>query len=101
MFVISKKYKKPHKHLYKYFYDDKKVNLPPINSTVYSSGVANDYPSLSNDCNNFLGKKRFEVRKGNTFRINNEISNGKWTEEENKKFIEALYLFNCSWCDIR
>ena len=33
--------------------------------------------------------------------IDNETSNGKWTEEEHKKFIEALYIYNCSWCDIR
>ena len=94
----SKKYKKQNKNLFKYF---KNVNLPSINSTVCSSGVTHDCSPLSNDCNNFLGKKRFVVRKGNIFRIDNETSNGKWTEEEHKKFIEALYIYNCSWCDIR
>ena len=97
----SKKYKKQNKNLFKCFNDDKNVNLPSINSTVCSSGVTHDCSPLSNDCNNFLGKKRFVVRKGNIFRINNETSNGKWTEEEHKKFIEGLYIYNCSWCDIR
>ena len=57
--------------------------------------------------NSFLKKKRFNVttvnKKGNEKEISNKTRNtyGYWDQSEHKKFIEALYLYNCDWIKIQ
>ena len=102
MFIVFKNEVKPNKNLYKYNFNNKKVDIPSINSTDNSSGSSrNDILSLSKDNIKFLGKKVLCVRKQGIFKIENEIiikkNNGIWSDEEHKKFIEALYIYNCKW----
>ena len=101
MFKITKTYEKSKNNLFTclHYYDKEKIFSNKLtDNTVISS---NEASSLSKQDSNFLGKKMFKVKKQNLFNIDTGISNGKWTDEEHKKFIEALYIYNCKWYYIR
>lgn len=102
MFKVSKNEVIPNENLYKYFCDDKKKSITSINSADNSSGTSsNDILSLSRDDNYYFGKKMFRMEKQGLFIIKKEKNNGKWTYEEHKKYIEALYIYNCNWKKIK
>ena len=102
MFKVLKNEVKPKENLGKYLCNDKKMNIQSINSADNSSGASsNDILSLSREDNNYFGKKMFRVEKQGMFIIKNEKNNGKWTYEEHKKFIEALYIYNYKWSKIK
>ena len=101
MFKISKKDEKPKNNLFKYYYYNDHKNLFSIKSTDNTVGSNNDISSLSKDEAYFLGKKMFKVEKKTMFNVDTGISNGIWTDEEHKKFIESLYIYNCKWLYIR
>ena len=101
MFEIFKTDIKPKNNLFKCFYEDKKVNLSSIRSIDNSSRESYDVSISSKEETYFLGTKMLRERKQKMFRIDNGLSNGKWTEEEHKKFIEALYIYNFKWYDIQ
>ena len=53
--------------------------------------------------NEFLTKKRFKLRakKDYTKYKTSNIAQGYWAKSEHKKFIEALYLYDCDWKKIQ
>ena len=53
--------------------------------------------------NEFLTKKRFKLRakKDYTKYKASNIAQGYWAKSEHKKFIEALYLYDCDWKKIQ
>ena len=97
MFEITKSDEKPKKNLFECFYYYDKTNLFSIKSTDNIVAKSSNASSLSKDDASFLCKKMFRVKKQNMFNVDTGISNGKWTDEEHKKFIKALYLYNCKW----
>ena len=101
MFKITKNDEKPKNNLFKCFHYYDKKNLFSIKSTDNKVLSNNDASLSSKNESNFLGKKMFIVKKQNLLRADTGISNGKWTDEEHKKFIEALYIYNCKWYYIR
>ena len=94
MFKITKNDEKPI-----HYYD--KTKLFSIKSTDNIVETNNDSSLSSKDESNFLSKKMFRVKKTNLFSVDTGISNGKWTDEEHIKFIEALYIYNFKWYDIQ
>ena len=101
MFKITKTYEKSKNNLFTclHYYDKEKIFSNKLtDNTVISS---NEASSLSKQDSNFLGKKMFKVKKQNLFNVDTGIISGKWTDEEHKKFIEALYIYNCKWYYIR
>ena len=48
----------------------------------------------------FLNKKRFKISKIKNISNTKNIY-GYWDKNEHKKFIEALYMYNCDWDKIR
>ena len=94
MFKITKNDEKPI-----HYYD--KTKLFSIKSTDNIVESNNDSLLSSKDESNFLSKKMFRVKKTNLFSVDTGISNGKWTDEEHIKFIEALYIYNCKWYYLR
>jgi SHAQKYF class myb-like DNA-binding protein len=101
MFKITKNAEKPKNNLFKCFYFNNQKNLFSIKTTDITVGSSNEASLLSKDETNFLGKKMFKVKKQNMFNVDTGINNGIWTDEEHKKFIEALYIYNCKWYYIR
>ena len=101
MFDIFKTDIKPKNNLFKCFHEDKKVNLSSIRSIDNSSRESYDASISSKEEIYFLGTKMLRERKQKMFRIDNGLSNGKWTEEEHKNFIGALYICNCKWYNIQ
>ena len=53
--------------------------------------------------NEFLTKKRFKIRvkKDYTKNKTSNITQGYWAKSDHKKFIEALYLYDCDWKKIQ
>ena len=101
MFKITKTYEKSKNNLFTclHYYDKEKIFSNKLtDNTVISS---NEASSLSKQDSNFLGKKMFKVKKQNLFNVDTGIISGKWTDEEHKKFIDALYIYNCKWYYIR
>ena len=101
MFKITKNDEKPKNNLFKCFYYYNKKNIFSIKSTNNTVDSNNDASLLSKDESNFLGKKMFIVKKKNLFSVDTGVCNGKWTDEEHQKFIEALYIYNYKWYYIR
>ena len=55
--------------------------------------------------NEFLTKKRFKIRVKKDYTkskaSNIYITQGYWAKSDHKKFIEALYLYDCDWRKIQ
>ena len=53
--------------------------------------------------NEFLTKKRFKIRAKKDYTKNktSNITQGYWAKSDHKKFIEALYLYDCNWKKIQ